>query len=79
MRRLLASLCVVAALAVAPMIACMDADSVEQGCETREDCPRPDRQTCDVATGTCVGFTSLPGQVDGGDDEGMDAGAPDAG
>jgi hypothetical protein len=72
-------LCAGPLLAACPA-ACATADSVEQGCETREDCPRPDRQTCDVATGVCVGFTSLPGVVDGGDGEGIDAGdPPDAG
>ena len=58
--------------------ACTAGDSVEKGCQTDEDCPRPDRQTCEVSTGVCVGFTSAPGQVDGGDDEGIDAGV-DAG
>ncbi|MFH2005928.1 MAG: hypothetical protein ABI333_04985 [bacterium] len=55
--------------------ACSGGDSVEDGCKTRDDCPRPDRQICEVATGVCVGFTSPPGAVDGGDDEGVDAGA----
>ena len=64
-----------AALAALPA-ACDVGDSVEKGCQTREDCPRPDRQTCEVQTGVCVGFTSLPGQVDGGDDEDGDAGVP---
>jgi hypothetical protein len=74
LRRLLAvaGLALLACAGLGP--ACMTADSVEKGCETREDCPRPDRQTCDRATGVCVGFTSLPGAVDGGDGEGVDAG-----
>ena len=52
---------------------CGHGDSVEKGCKTREDCPRPDRQICEVQTGVCVGFTSLPGKVDGGDAEEADA------
>jgi len=71
MRRLLMILAVVALVVLG---GCTDADSVEQGCKTRADCPQPDRQICQVETGVCVGFTSPPGQVDGGDDEGVDAG-----
>ena len=55
---------------------CTAGDSVEKGCQTNEDCSRPDRQICEVQTGVCVGFTSLPGKVDGGDDEELDGGAP---
>lgn len=55
---------------------CGQGDSVEKGCLSSEDCPRPDRQFCEVQTGVCVGFTSLPGQVDGGDGEGSDGGSP---
>jgi hypothetical protein len=75
MRRL--ALILVAAALVA-LGGCTEADSVEKGCKTAADCPRPDRQICQVETGVCVGFTSPPGQVDGGDDEGVDASA-DAG
>jgi hypothetical protein len=53
---------------------CRQGDSVERGCQTSEDCPRPDRQICEVQTGVCVGFTSLPGKVDGGDGEEADGG-----
>lgn len=55
---------------------CTQGDSVEEGCQTNEDCPRPDRQICEVRTGVCVGFTSLPGKVDGGDGEEADGGVP---
>ena len=61
-------------LAVLGLTGCGEADSVEKGCQTRQDCPQPDRQICQVETGVCVGFSSPPGQVDGGDDEGIDAG-----
>jgi len=71
MRRLLMILTVLVLLLPG---GCTDADSVEEGCKTRQDCPQPDRQICQVETGVCVGFTSPPGQVDGGDDEGIDAG-----
>ncbi len=54
---------------------CSLGDSVERGCKTRQDCPQPDLQVCQVETGVCVGFTSPGGQVDGGDHEGEDAGA----
>lgn len=75
MRRLMMILTALAlALALIGLGGCTDADSVEQGCKTRQDCPQPDRQICQVETGVCVGFTSPPGQVDGGDDEGTDAG-----
>jgi hypothetical protein len=74
--RLWLALVVALALALAVGIACTGGDSVEKGCQTREDCPRPDRQLCQVETGVCVGFTSLPGQVDGGDVEQGDAGLP---
>jgi len=80
MRRLLCVLLTAAGLglgAAALGSACGEGDSVSKGCQTRQDCPRPDRQTCDVATGVCVGFTSLPGAVDGGDGEGIDAGVAD--
>lgn len=70
MRRLLLSL---ACMALLSLNGCTEADSVEQGCKTREDCPQPDRQICQVETGVCVGFTSPGGQVDGGDNEGVDA------
>jgi len=75
MRRLFV---ILAALELLALAGCTEADSVEQGCKTRDDCPQPDRQICQIETGVCVGFTSPPGQVDGGDDEGVDAGA-DAG
>ena len=71
MRRLLMILCVLAGVGFG---GCTEADSVEEGCRTRQDCPQPDRQICQVETGVCVGFTSPPGQVDGGDDEDLDAG-----
>ena len=71
MRRLLTILCT---LALFSLGGCTEADSVEEGCKTRQDCPQPDRQICQIETGVCVGFTSPPGQVDGGDNEGVDAG-----
>jgi len=71
MRRLLM---ILSTLALMGLCHCTEADSVEQGCKTRQDCPQPDRQVCQVETGVCVGFTSPPGQVDGGDNEGIDAG-----
>ena len=78
MRTLLVLVALVAAGLVAlPAGACTGGDSVEKGCQTREDCPRPDRQICQVETGVCIGYTSLPGQVDGGDTEdAIDASVP---
>ena len=67
-------LIILTALTLIGLGACTEADSVERGCKTRQDCPQPDRQICQVETGVCVGFTSPPGQVDGGDNEGIDAG-----
>ena len=75
MRRLVLILGLSALALLLPLAGCTVGDSVEKGCKTREDCPRPDRQTCEVATGVCVGFTSTPGAVDGGDGEGEDAGS----
>lgn len=82
MRSLLLGLavCVVGTLALGLSglhAGCTTGDSVEEGCKRDEDCPRPDRQMCEVQTGVCVGFTSLPGRVDGGDaEEDLDGGVP---
>jgi hypothetical protein len=79
MRRLLCALGLLAALLAAPLATGCDAgDSTELGCKKRSDCPRPDRQTCDVPSGICIGFTSELGDTDGGDDP-PDAGPVDAG